>query len=698
MSLIKKVEVGGKTIEFEFQKFAKQAHGSVMVTCGDTQVLVTVCASDEPRPGVDFFPLTVDYIEKYYAAGRFPGGFVKRETKPSDREALTARVIDRPLRPSFPKEYVCDTQIICTVMSVDLENHPATLALMGASTALMISDIPFNGPVAALRIGLKDGNYLFDPKPEDESELDLNIAANPEAVLMVEAGASFLSEKQMIDAIAHAHSLMKPIFDMQLEVQKEIGQPKREVVKEEIDQELWEKIEAAGRPLILDAYGVKEKKARGKALKAVSQQLKADFNPEKDPELGEKVSALVGKLKSELMRTMILKDKVRIDGRGYEDIRPIACEQSILKRSHGSALFTRGETQSLSITTLGSNEDEQKLDTVLTPGATKSFMLHYNFPPYSVGEARRMGAIGRREIGHGTLAERALEPVIPSKKDFNYTIRLVSEVLESNGSSSMATVCAGTMALLNAGVPLKSSVAGIAMGLVKEGDDYAILSDILGDEDHTGDMDFKVTGTSQGITALQMDIKIDGLSRDILEKALNQAKEGRIHILEEMAKCVTTPQELSLFAPRIFQMKVKEDKIRDVIGPGGKTIKSIVTEYGVKMDIEDSGIINIVAPTNEQAEAVKKLVRSITADPVVGEIVLGKVKKIMDFGAFVEIKPGTEGLLHISQLEDRRVDKVTDIVQEGEQVMVKILDVDRQGKIKLSRKEALGKKPTAAQD
>lgn len=695
MSLVKEVEIGGKTIKFEFQKYAKQAHGSVMVTCGDTQVLVTVCGADEPRPGVDFFPLTVDYIEKYYATGRFPGGFVKREAKPSDREALVARVIDRPLRPSFPKDYLCDTQIICTVMSVDHENHPATLALLGASTALMISDIPFNGPVASVRLGLKDGNYIFDPNEENTSDLDLNVAANPDAVLMVEAGANFLSEKQMIDAISHAHQMMTPIFEMQVEVQKEIGLPKRSVEARQFNLDLWEKIKSEGSSLITEAFRIKDKRARGQALKQVSQKLKSELNPEQNPEVAEELSHLVGKLKYELMRNIILNEKVRIDNRSYTDIRPISCETGNLKRAHGSSLFTRGETQSLAITTLGSNEDEQKLDTVLTPNASKSFMLHYNFPPYSVGEARRMGPTGRREIGHGTLAERALSPVLPEKHDFNYTVRLVSEILESNGSSSMATVCAGTMSLLNAGVPLKSSVAGIAMGLVKEGDDFAILSDILGDEDHLGDMDFKVTGTREGITALQMDIKIDGLSREILEQALEQAREGRLHILDKMADCIRDPHELSEFAPRIFQMKVKEDKVRDIIGPGGKTIKSIVSDYGVKIDIEDNGIINIVAPTNKQAEAVKKLVRSITADPVVGDILMGKVKRIMDFGAFVEIKPGTEGLLHISQLEDRRVEKVTDIINEGDQVMVKILDVDRQGKIKLSRKDALGAKPTA---
>ena len=692
MSLVKDVVVGDKTIRLEFQKYAKQANGSVMVSCGDTQVLVTVCAADEAKEGQDFFPLTVDYIEKYYAGGRIPGGFVKRETKPSDREALTSRVIDRPLRPSFPKEYMADTHVIITVLSVDYENHPSTLGLIGASTALMISDIPFNGPVGAVRLGLKDGEYILDPV--EETDLDLNIAANPDAVLMVEAGANFLTEAQMLDAIDHAHALMKPIFEMQLEVQNEIGKAKRDLEAKPFDQGIYDEVANVAKPLVLEAFGIADKQERSKTLSRLSKKLKEDLNPDSDSERGHLVSSMLEKLKYNTMRSMILEEKKRIDGRGYADIRPISCETGLLKRTHGSALFTRGETQALGTITLGSGDDEQRMDTLLTPGVSKKFMLHYNFPPFSVGEARFLRGPGRREIGHGSLAERALTPVLPDTNEFNYTIRLVSEILESNGSSSMATVCAGTMAMFNAGVPLKDSVAGIAMGLVKEGESYAVLSDILGDEDHLGDMDFKVTGTKEGITALQMDIKISGLPRKIMEEALEQARDGRRHILEKIDNTVSGPDELSDYAPRIFQLKIKTDKIRDLIGPGGKTIKGLVAEFGVKIDIEDSGMVNICAPTAEQAELVKKEIRRLTTDPEVGTIVLGKVKRIMDFGAFVEIRPGLEGLLHISHLEDRRVGKVTDVVNEGEEVIVKILDVDRQGKIKLSRKEALGQKPT----
>ena len=695
MSVIKEVELGGKVIRFEFNKFAKQASGSVMVTCGDTQVLVTACSASSPKPGINFFPLTVDYIEKFYAVGRIPGGFVKRETKPSDREALTSRVIDRPLRPSFPKSYRNETQIVATVMSADLENHPATLALLGASTALMISDIPFNGPVASIRLGLKDGNYVIDPTPEDTTELDLTIAANPDAVLMVEAAANFLSEDQMIDAIDFAHKSMAPLFAMQEAIQKEIGKPKRAIQAEEINQSLWQQIQEMATPLLTDAFGIREKIARGTALKRVEEQLIGQLASEGSDYSADEVIEYFEKLKYNTMRSMILDDKVRIDGRKYEDIRDISCETSLIKRTHGSSLFTRGETQALGTITLGSGDDQQKLDTILTPNASRKFLLHYNFPPYCVGEARPLRGPGRREIGHGTLAEKALIPILPEKEKFDYTIRLVSEVLESNGSSSMATVCAGTLALLDAGVPIKKPVAGIAMGLIKEGDKFAVLSDILGDEDHLGDMDFKVTGSEDGITALQMDIKIDGLPREIMTQALNQAKAGRLHILQKITDTISTPNEISEYAPRIFKLKIKGEKIRDIIGPGGKTIKYLVTEFGVKIDIEDSGIVNIAAPTNAQAEEVKKAIRMITADPEVGEIVLGTVKRIMDFGAFVEIKPGTEGLLHISQLEEHRVDRVEDVIQDGEQVLVKIIDVDRQGKIKLSRKEALGQKPTS---
>ena len=696
MSLVKEVMVGDKTIRLEFGKYAKQANGSVMVSCGDTQVLVTVCAADEPREGQDFFPLSVDYLEKFYAAGRIPGGFIKRETKPSEQEALTARVIDRPLRPSFPEEYMAETQIVCTVMSLDPAHHPAPLSLIGASAALMVSDIPFNGPAAALRIGKKNGELILDPPATeaDSYDLDLNIAANPDAVLMVEASANFLTEEEMIEAIEYAHNLMKPIFAAQLEIQKEIGKPKRELVVEASESSVYGEVAEAASSMVREAITVKDKKARGKALKEAKKKTVELLGASDDAERSSEVKDAFETLVYKTMRAMILNEEKRIDGRGFKDIRNITCESGILKRTHGSALFTRGETQALATITLGSGEDEQRTDSILLNNQSKPFLLHYNFPPYSVGEARPLRAPGRREIGHGALAEKALYRIIPDASRFNYTIRLVSEVLESNGSSSMATVCAGTMALLDAGVPIKEPVAGIAMGLVKEGDRYAVLSDILGDEDHLGDMDFKVTGNKDGITALQMDIKISGLSKEILSQALEQAKEGRQHILGKIVDHISNPNDISLHAPRIFQVKIKEDKIRDLIGPGGKTIKRIINETGVKIDIADDGMVNIVAPDGESAENAKKVIRSITSDPEVGAIYLGTVKKVVDFGAFVEIRPGLEGLLHISQLDTKRVNKVEDVVNEKEQVLVKIIDVDRQGKIKLSRKDAIGQKPT----
>jgi polyribonucleotide nucleotidyltransferase len=693
MSLIKEAKVGDKTICFEFQKFAKQANGSVMVSCGDTQVLVTVCASEAPKEGQDFFPLSVDYIEKFYAAGRIPGGFVKRETKPSEAEVLTARVIDRPLRPSFPEEFLCETQVVCTVMSVDPLHHPAPLALVGASTALMISDIPFNGPVASIRVGKKDGQLVLDPVLGEEGDLDLNIAANPDAVLMVEAAANFLSEDEMIEAITFAHDAMKPLFDMQKEVQKEIGKPKRVLSGNTLADTVYPEVqhlESHAR----EALQIREKQARVKGLKALKDKIVTELNPDGDSTRGKALAAAYEKLIYVSMRNMILDDRKRIDGRSFTDIRQITCETKVLKRTHGSALFTRGETQALATVTLGSADDEQRMDSILQANFKKAFMLHYNFPPYSVGEAKPLRAPGRREVGHGALAYKALEAILPEPNKFNYTIRLVSEVLESNGSSSMATVCAGTMALLDAGVPIKQPVAGIAMGLVMEGDKYAVLSDILGDEDHLGDMDFKVTGGQEGITALQMDIKISGLNKKILAEALAQAKEGRQYILKKLVATINEPAELSQWAPQIFEIKIKEDKIRDLIGPGGKTIKKLVADLQVKIDISDNGIVNIMAPDGASAERAKQAIRAITADPEVGAIYLGTIKKVVDFGAFVELRPGLEGLLHISQLENRKVDRVTDIVNEGEQVLVKVIDVDRQGKIKLSRKDALGKRPT----
>lgn len=695
MSIVKDVEVGGKKISFEFQKFAKQTNGSVMVTCGGTQVLVTVCASDEPKEGQDFFPLTVDYIEKFYAAGKIPGGFLKRESKPTDRETLTARVIDRPLRPSFPEGYLAETYITCFVISYDGENTPAPLALIGASTALMISDIPFNGPVAALRIGLdNNGNFICDPDENNPGDLDLNLAGNPEAILMVEAGANFLSEEKMIEAIEFGHKAMKPIFDMQLSIQKEIGLPKREIAPAAKDESLRSEIESSIKDQILDAFAIKEKISRGKALKALTKKVVEQYNPDGDANRKVMLLEMIDEFKSKLMRRMILDDGKRIDGRGLSDIRPITCEVGVLKRPHGSALFTRGETQALGVVTLGAGDDAQRMDSIFVDDERKRFMLHYNFPPLSVGEARPLRAPGRREIGHGALAERALQAVVPDEESFGYTIRLVSEVLESNGSSSMATVCAGTLAMLHAGVPLKSPVAGIAMGLILEdSNSYAVLSDILGDEDHLGDMDFKVCGNTDGITALQMDIKVSGLSTEILRKALAQAKTGRQHILKHIEDTISSPADLSEHAPRIFQISIKPDKIRDLIGPGGKMIKKITAETGVKIDINDDGIVNIVSPDTTSAEAAKKMIRDCTTDPEIGEVYLGTIKRVVDFGCFIEIKPGVEGLCHISQLEDRRITDIYADFKEGQEVMVKVLEIDNTGRIKLSRREAMDKKP-----
>jgi polyribonucleotide nucleotidyltransferase len=693
MSLVKEVEIGNKTIKFEFNKFAKQANGSVMVSCGGTQVLVTVCGAASPRPGQSFFPLTVDYIEKFYAVGRIPGGFFKREAKPSERETLTSRVIDRPLRPCFPEEYMCDTQILATVVSYDHDHNPAPLALIGASTALMISDIPFNGPVASLRLGMENGEYILDPDYNKVTDLDLTIACKPDAVLMVEAGANFLPEDTMIDAISHAHDLMKPLFDMQLEVQKEIGKPKRTVETAEYDQSIVAKVNDLAKPLIESAYKISEKMERYAALDAAKDTVKEQVNPDGDAEIAESVSHAFSKLKYDLMRDQILSTGQRLGGRGPADIRAISCEPGVLVTPHGSALFTRGETQALGTITLGSGDDEQRLDTIMTPDRADSFLMHYNFPPFSVGEARMLRTVSRREIGHGNLAGRALQRIIPDKSKFGYTIRCVSETLESNGSSSMAAVCSGCLALLDAGVPVERMVSGIAMGLIMEGDRYKVLSDILGDEDHLGDMDFKVVGDENGIAALQMDIKIGGLSKDIMAEALQQAKEGRKHILNEMRKSISEPNQLSENAPRIFHIKISPDKIRDVIGPGGKMIKKIVAETGAKVDIDDNGMISICSPDVTSAEAAKNMIRTITTDPEIGGLYLGTVRRIVDFGAFIEIKPGTDGLCHISELDNKRVEKVNDVLSEGEQVMVKVLDIDRQGKIKLSRKSALDQKP-----
>lgn len=689
-SIIKKATIEGREYTFEFNKFAKLTNGSVLVSCGNSQVLVTACAAAEQKEQPDFFPLTVNYIEKFYAAGRIPGGFFKRESKPSDTETLIARCIDRPLRPSFPENFLCETQIVATVLSHDDSVYPGTLAMMGASFALMISDIPFNGPLAALRVGMKeDGSFMIDPtEEEDLKRLDLVVAAKPGAVLMVEAGADFLTEAQMMDAITFAHTTMQPLFDLQLEIQKEIGKPKRAVPKLEIPADIREKVLSFAADKIDAVVTTKVKVERSKAMSDLKKAMLASVNPEGDSKVKFLANQAFGDLVYNHVRGMISKSDKRIDGRALDEVRPIFCETRLIKSTHGSALFQRGETQALAITTLGSGDDAQRLDSLTTQNQEKKFMLHYNFPPFSVGEARMMRPPGRREIGHGALAEKALSQVMPSNSEFGYTVRLVSEVLESNGSSSMATVCGGTMSLLDAGVPLKEPVAGIAMGLIKEDGKYKVLSDILGDEDHLGDMDFKVCGGSNGITALQMDIKIDGLPREVLGAALDQARAGRLHILEKMNAAISKPNELSDTAPRIFKIKVDAPKIKDVIGPGGKNIKRIVSECGVKVDIGDNGIIDIVSPNIQCAEAAKTMIRDLVTDPEVGKVYLGKVVKIMDFGAFVEIKPGVEGLVHISQLDHQRVEKVEDFVKEGEEIMVKLLEIDRMGRLKLSRKEA----------
>ncbi len=692
MSIIREIQLGSRLIKFELNKFAKQANGSVMVSSGGTQVLVTVCAAAEASPDLDFFPLSVDFIEKFYSAGRLPGGFVKREGKPSDLAALQARLIDRPLRPCFPEEYRNETVITATVLSYEHGFSPAPLALVGASMALTVSDIPFNGPVASLSIGLKDGEFVIDPLEGEKNDLELSIACRPDAILMVEAGANFLSNEKMLEAIEFAHKAMQPLFDLQIEVGKELGKAKMALVKQE-NTELKNKVEDFATARTRSAYAIREKQARNNELSKLKSDISAAFNEAKDSKIATALGNIFENLKSVVVRENILNERIRIDGRNLTQIRNISCEVGLLNKTHGSSLFTRGETQSLATITLAALEEQQKMETLWESDLKQRFMLHYNFPPFSVGEARMQRPPGRREIGHGSLARRALLPGLPDVKDFAYSIRVVAETLESNGSSSMAAVCSGYMTLLQAGVPMKQPVSGIAMGLIKEGEKHAILSDILGDEDHLGDMDFKVCGTEDAITALQMDIKISGISMDLMREALEQAQEGRRHILSCMRQAIVEPGELSPNAPRIFKLKIKPDQIRDLIGPGGKTIKRITQETGCKVDVEDGGIIGIIAPDATAAQAAKSLIRSYISQPQVGDVYLGKVVRIVDFGVFVEIRSGLDGLCHITQLDDKKVQSAAELVKVGEEILVKIIDIDRQGRIKLSRKEAMNEKP-----
>jgi len=685
-----KADIGGKPLSIQAGKVAKQASGSVVVQYGETVVMVTVVSANDVRD-TNFLPLSVEYQEKVYAAGRIPGNYFRREIgRPSEKETLTARLIDRPIRPLFPKDYRYETQVIATVLSMDQENDPDMLAMVGASAALEISDIPFAGPIANVRVGRIDGQFVANPTLAQWAESDINIivAGSRTGVVMVEGGGDVVSETDMLEAIFFGHQALQPLIDIQEELKASMGRPKRPFTPPEKDPALVDRVVEMARTPLREALTIPEKMKRYEAVRAAKGQVVESLG-EEVADRGAEVGAILGDLQKQICRDMILKEGRRIDNRAFDQIRPITCEVGVLPRPHGSALFTRGETQVLGVLTLGSGGDEQRVET-LSGEENRPFMLHYNFPPYSVGEVKRVGSPSRRDIGHGGLSTRAIERVLPDKEDFDYTIRIVSEVLESNGSSSMGTVCSGILALMDGGVPIKAPVSGIAMGLVKEGDQVVILSDILGDEDHTGDMDFKVTGTAEGITALQMDIKIHELSREIMEKALAQAKAGRLHILDKMLQALATPREaISPFAPKIVAIKINPDKIRDIIGPGGKVIRAIQSETNTKIEIDDSGLVKIAATSAEDGDAAREQIESLTMEPEVGAIYEGKVVKTTDFGAFVQIVPGTDGLVHISQLANRRVGKVTDVVKEGDMLKVKVLEISKDGKIRLSHKAVL---------
>lgn len=690
MEYVLEAMLGDKPLRISTGKVAKQASGAAMVQYGETLVLVTVVSTQEGT-GADFLPLTVEYMEKIYAAGRIPGNYFRREVgRGSEKETLTARLIDRPIRPLFPKGYNFETQVIATVLSMDQENDADTLAMIGASAALCLSDIPFEGPIACVRVGRIDGRLVINPPVQQFEACDINIivAGSATGVVMVEGGGNIVSEADMLDAIFFGHQAMQPVIEIQRKLRETCGKPKRVFSPPEKDAALAEKVEAFAAPRIREALAIPEKIGRYAAIRSVKTDTMAELG-ESCADRKEEVAELLQGIQKTISRDLILKEGRRIDNRKFDEIRPITCETGILPRPHGSALFTRGETQVLGVLTLGSGQDEQRVET-LTGEESRPFMLHYNFPPFSVGEVKRLSGPSRRDIGHGGLSTRALEKVLPAKADFDYTIRVVSEVLESNGSSSMGTVCAGTLAMMDGGVPIKAPVAGIAMGLVKEGDTVVILSDILGDEDHTGDMDFKVTGTSEGITALQMDIKIHELSREIMGKALEQARSGRLHILGIMLESLDKPREaISQYAPAIMTIKINPDKIRDVIGPGGKMIRSIQSETNTRVEIDDTGLVKIAAITKAEGDAAVNLIQTIVMEPEVGRIYDGTVVKVMDFGAFVQIAPGTDGLVHISQLSTRRVTKVTDVVKEGDPLKVKVLEISRDGKIRLSHKAVL---------
>ncbi|MDG2445846.1 MAG: polyribonucleotide nucleotidyltransferase [Thermodesulfobacteriota bacteirum] len=678
----------GKDFVFETGKLAKQADGSVFAQVGETQVLATVVSSHESVDG-DFLPLTVNYQEKAFAAGKIPGGFFKREGRPTEAETLICRLIDRPLRPMFPKNYTYPTQIIISVYSADDANPPDVLALTAASAALTVSDIPWDDPIAAVRVGRIDGELVCNPTYEEIEKADLNfiVAGSSDAILMVEGGADVALEEDIIDALMYGHDQIKKLIEFQKKLIPD-DLSKREVLEKETNSDLISSVTSLVSENIKSAATIKSKQERSSAFKEAYNSALVDL--ENDPNFDEKeVKSIFDKIRKDSIRKMMISDKVRIDGRGFEDIRDISSEINLLPRAHGSSVFTRGETQALVAVTLGSKEDQQRVDSLIGE-EKKSFMLHYNFPPFSVGEVSMRLGTGRREIGHGELAKRAVQAVLPESESFPYTIRIVSDVLESNGSSSMATVCGSSLSLMDAGVPVKSPVAGIAMGLIKEGDDYIILSDILGDEDHLGDMDFKVCGTSEGITALQMDIKIKGISKDIMKEALAQAKNGRDHILAEMAKTVSSHKEnISPYAPRITTIMVDPGKIKDIIGSGGKNIRKLIEDNNVKIDVDDTGRVNVIAVNEDDAKSALKDIAYIVRDIDVGGYYIGIVKRVLDFGAIVGLSPTMDGLIHVSELAKERVEKVTDILKEGDEVLVKCLEKGRDGKIRLSRKEAL---------
>lgn len=686
--------LAGRSLSVEVGHMAKQANGAALVRYGDTVVLVTACCSDEPREGIDFFPLTVDYEERLYAAGKIPGGFIKREGRPSEKAVLSARLIDRPIRPLFPKGFHNDVQVIALVLSVDQDNSPEIAAMLGTSVALSISDIPFDGPIAGVIVGLVDDNFILNPTVQqaEVSKLHLTVAGKTNAIMMVEAGAKEVDEETMLQALAFGQQAINELVTFQEEIVAKVGRPKRDLSLYQIDPSLEEKVRALAISPIKDALTFPEKQARDSKLKEVKKAI-LETLVEDYPDQARDISEIIQGLIKEEVRRMVLEDGIRPDGRALDEVRPITVEVGLLPRVHGSGLFTRGQTQVLTNLTLGAVSDEQILDG-LGVEESKRFMHHYNFPPFSVGETRPMRSPGRREIGHGALAERALEPMIPDEIEFPYTIRLVSEVLESNGSTSMASVCGSTLALMDGGVPIKAPVAGVAMGLIKGENKVAVLTDIQGLEDANGDMDFKVAGTTNGINALQMDIKVDGITIDILRQALAQAKLGRLFILDKMLAVISEPRsEISPYAPRMLTIEIDPDKIRDVIGPGGKTIRKIIDETGVQIDIEDDGRVFITALDEKAAQKAANKIDLLTKDVEVGGIYLGKVTRLMNFGAFVEILPGKEGLVHISQLALDRVGKVEDVVSIGDEIMVKVTDIDRQGRINLSRKEVLKAQP-----